>query len=67
MNGQAESSVDSVDREAELEPAEEVTENGPTGGSAPREGTFYTHFLLFVLRNLRMDPPLFIFSPLLDI
>ncbi|KAM9435356.1 Golgi resident protein GCP60 isoform 2-T2 [Clarias gariepinus] len=31
VNGQAESSVDSIDREAaELEPAEEVTENGPT-------------------------------------
>lgn len=37
VNGQAESSVDGVDREPELEPAEEVTENGPTGGSAPRE------------------------------
>ncbi|XP_017311290.1 Golgi resident protein GCP60 isoform X2 [Ictalurus punctatus] len=30
VNGQAESSVDGVDREPELEPAEEVTENGPT-------------------------------------
>ncbi|XP_027022077.1 Golgi resident protein GCP60 [Tachysurus fulvidraco] len=30
VNGQAESSIDSIDREPELEPAEEVTENGPT-------------------------------------
>lgn len=37
VNGQAESSTDSVDREPELEPAEEATENGPTGGSASRE------------------------------
>lgn len=36
VNGQAESSIDSVDREQELEPAEEVTENGPTGGRAQR-------------------------------
>ncbi|KAF5888769.1 Golgi resident protein GCP60-like isoform X1, partial [Clarias magur] len=35
VNGQAESSVDSIDREAELEPAEEVTENGPTADSPP--------------------------------
>ncbi|TSK58154.1 Golgi resident protein GCP60 [Bagarius yarrelli] len=33
VNGQAESSIDSIDREPELDPAEEVTENGPTGRS----------------------------------
>ncbi|XP_066533198.1 Golgi resident protein GCP60 isoform X2 [Hoplias malabaricus] len=30
VNGQAESSTDSMEREQDLEPAEEVTENGPT-------------------------------------
>lgn len=63
MNGQAESSIDSIDREPELEPAEEVTENGPTGGCARTEDanlsqklfsllnalTFYTHLKPSVL------------------
>uniref|UniRef100_W5K3H4 Golgi resident protein GCP60 n=1 Tax=Astyanax mexicanus TaxID=7994 RepID=W5K3H4_ASTMX len=30
VNGQAESSTDSIEREPDLEPAEEITENGPT-------------------------------------
>lgn len=31
LNGQAESTTDSLEQEPDLEPAEEVTENGPTG------------------------------------
>lgn len=31
LNGQAESTADSLEREPDLEPADEVTENGPTG------------------------------------
>ncbi|XP_062858370.1 Golgi resident protein GCP60 [Trichomycterus rosablanca] len=30
VNGQAESSTDSIEKDSELEPAEEITENGPT-------------------------------------
>ncbi|XP_012684538.2 Golgi resident protein GCP60 isoform X2 [Clupea harengus] len=33
LNGQAESTCDSLDKEPELEPAEEITENGPTADS----------------------------------
>lgn len=31
LNGQAESTTDSLERDQDLEPADEVTENGPTG------------------------------------
>lgn len=31
LNGQAESTTDSLEQEPDLEPADEVTENGPTG------------------------------------
>ncbi|XP_076127902.1 Golgi resident protein GCP60, partial [Alosa pseudoharengus] len=33
LNGQAESTCDSLDKEPDLEPAEEITENGPTADS----------------------------------
>lgn len=33
VNGQADSSTESIEKDPELDPAEEVTENGPTGNA----------------------------------
>jgi len=46
LNGQAESTADSLEREPDLEPADEVTENGPTG-------ELFDQFCLFLQLCLR--------------
>lgn len=46
LNGQAESTTDSLEREPDLEPADEVTENGPTG-----ELAYFYNFIYLLLMS----------------
>ncbi len=46
LNGQAESTTDSLEREPDMEPADEVTENGPTG-----EFAYFYNFIYLLLMS----------------
>lgn len=52
LNGQADSTADSLEREPDLEPADEVTENGPTGELLDR---FYCLFILLRLSVVNVN------------